>query len=165
MTFNPGIISKGPTSSMRLPFGLYFPCPQGHGYCFGCLKSYLQSKLAEGKAGTLVFPIRCPECPIDAWSFSDEVAAKVLDSADMVQWVRVGTTERKGDVHRDDSIPKSYSTPSLAFTARISFALFVLKSTTAARKRWVRVRPVPSKYASVARRRGTEVGRAVVSCY
>ena len=92
VTSNPATVSKGPTSSSRLPFGLRLPCPQEHAYCLKCLKSYLQSKLAEGNTGNIVFPIRCPECPIDAWSFGDEVAAKVLDSADVVQWVGICAT-------------------------------------------------------------------------
>jgi hypothetical protein len=107
MMFNPGIISKGPTSSMHLLFSLFLPCPKEHRYCFGCLKSYLQSKLAEGNASTLVFPIRCPECPIDAWSFEDGVAAKILDSADMVQWVRIGTAERKKMLTMTTAFPKA----------------------------------------------------------
>ena len=164
MTSNPATVSKGPTSSTRLPFGLYLPCPQKHGYCLGCLKSYLQSKLAEGKTGTLIFPIRCPECPINAWSFEDEVAAKILDSADMVQWVCIGITKRESkDIHRDDSIPRSCSTPSLAFTVQTSTVLSALKSKTTVRRRKANVQHVPRQYASPARRCGTVVSRVLVS--
>lgn len=158
MTSNPATVSKGPTSSTRLlPFGLRLPCPQKHAYCLNCLKSYLQSKLAEGNTGNLVFPIRCPECPIDAWSFEDEVAVKVLDNAEMVQWVRICATPREKIIHHGDSIPKSCSTLSLAITVLTSTAPLALKSTTVVRKRKVNVQLVPWQYASPAGRCGTVV--------
>lgn len=166
ITANPATVSKGPTSSTRLPFGLRLPCPQEHAYCRQCLISFLQSKLEEGNTGNLVFPIRCPECPIDAWSFEDEVAAKVLDSADMVKWVRICAT--RGEIrysHHGDSIPKSYSILSLAFTVLTSIVLFVSKSSTMVGKREVNVQPVPRQYASPARRRGTVVSRILVPKY
>ena len=115
-TSNPATVSMGPTSSTRLPFGLRLPCPQQHAYCLKCLKLYLQSKLEEGNTGNLVFPIRCPECPIDAWSFEDEVAAKVLDGADIVKWVRICATHgeirysprRQHSQKLLDTIPRFY---------------------------------------------------------
>jgi len=165
MTVNPATVSKGPTSSTRLPFGLYLPCPQKHGYCIGCLTSYLQSKLAEGKTGSLVFPIRCPECPIDAWSFEDEVAAKILDSVDMVQWVRIGAINGTTNTHRGDSTRKSYSTLSLVFTALTSVVLFVLRSKTTVRKHEGYVQLVPRQYASPARRCGMKVSKVSIICH
>lgn len=157
MTSNPASVSKGPTSSTRLPFGLYLPCPQQHGYCLGCLRQYLQSKLAEGKTGTLIFPIRCPECPVGAWSFEDQVAARILDGADIVQWVRMSPMKKSRRIHRGDSTPKSCSIPSRASTALTSAVLFVLKSRTTARNRGGYVRLVPRRYASPAGPYGTVV--------
>lgn len=107
MTSNPATVSKGPTSSTRLPFGLCLPCPQEHGYCLGCLKRYLQSKLAEGKTGTLIFPIRCPECPVGAWSFEDQVATKILDDADMVQWVRIDAMKKNRRIYPVTALSKA----------------------------------------------------------
>ena len=108
ITANPATVSKGPTSSTRLPFGLRLPCPQEHAYCLQCLKAFLQSKLEEGNTGNLVFPIRCPECPIDAWSFEDEVAAKALDSTDMVKWVRILCYTRRNTIFTTETaFPKA----------------------------------------------------------
>jgi hypothetical protein len=165
ITSNPATVSKGPTSSTRLSFGLRIPCPEKHAYCLKCLKSYLQFKLAEGNTGSLVFPVRCPECPIDAWSFEDEVAAKVLDGVEMVQWVRICVTQETKHIHHRDSIPKSYSILSLVFTVLTSTVLSALKSTTMVRKRKVNVQLVPLQYASPARHYGTVVSRVFVPHY
>ena len=162
MTSNPATVSRGPTSSMRLPFGLYLPCPKKHGYCLGCLRAYLQSKLAEGKTGTLIFPIRCPECAVGAWSFEDGVATKILDSEDMVQWVRIDAMQKSRSIHRSDSTLKSYSILSLAFTALTSAVLFVLRSKTAVRNREGYVRLVRRQYASPAGRYGTVVSKVSI---
>jgi hypothetical protein len=42
-----------------------------------------------GKAGAAVFPIRCPECPLNTWvdGIQDDVAERILDRQGMVQWV------------------------------------------------------------------------------
>jgi len=165
ITANPATVSKGPTSSTRLSFGLRIPCPEKHAYCLKCLRSYLQSKLADGSTGSLVFPIRCPECPIDAWSFEDEVADKVLDGAEMVQWVRICAHRERIAINHRDSIPKSYSILSLAFTVLTSTVLFVLKSRTMVRKRKANVQLVPRQYASPAGRCGTVVSGGSILHY
>ncbi|KAJ6571684.1 hypothetical protein B0H19DRAFT_936268 [Mycena capillaripes] len=91
-TYSPYTASLSANSSSRLQFGLRLPCPQQHAYCVGCLISYIESKLdPEGKGGNsgiIVFPIRCPECPITDFmdGISDEIAARVLGSEKMVLW-------------------------------------------------------------------------------
>ena len=84
---SPYAASLAANSSARLPYGLHLPCPRDHGYCLSCLTLYIQSKL-EG-IGTIVFPIKCPECPPDEWDdgIPDEVAERVLgDGSGMVSW-------------------------------------------------------------------------------
>ena len=83
---SPYAASLAANSSSRLPYGLRLPCPEDHGYCLSCLTSYIQSKL-DG-IGTIVFPIRCPECPLGEWvnGIPDEVAERVLDGSGMVSW-------------------------------------------------------------------------------
>jgi len=57
---------------------------------------YIRSKLdPEGNGGgcmdTIVFPIVCPECPIDQWTdgIPEEVAMKIFDEKGMVLWVKL----------------------------------------------------------------------------
>ncbi|KAJ7857297.1 hypothetical protein B0H14DRAFT_2751532 [Mycena olivaceomarginata] len=59
----------------------------------GCLTSYIESKLdpdgnGSGNSGIIVFPIRCPECPITDFmdGIADEIAARVLGPEKMVLW-------------------------------------------------------------------------------
>ncbi|KAJ7151190.1 hypothetical protein C8R46DRAFT_1008020 [Mycena filopes] len=91
-TYSPYTASLSANSSNRLQFGLRLPCPQQHGYCVGCLISYIESKLdPEGKGGNsgiIVFPIRCPECPVTDYidGIADEIAARVLGPEKMVLW-------------------------------------------------------------------------------
>jgi len=81
-------------SSAKLPFGLRLPCPGQHPYCISCLAEYIRGKLDPSGTGdmntnTLVFPIRCPGCPITDWEtgIQDDVAEKVLDGGSMFIWV------------------------------------------------------------------------------
>lgn len=93
-TYSPYSASISANSSSRLQFGLRLPCPQQHAYCVGCLTSYIQSKLdPEGKgggnSGIIVFPIRCPECPMTDFidGIPDDVAGRILGPEKMVLWV------------------------------------------------------------------------------
>ncbi|KAJ7432895.1 hypothetical protein B0H11DRAFT_2123541 [Mycena galericulata] len=91
-TYSPYAASISANSSSRLQFGLRLPCPQQHAYCVGCLTSYIESKLdPEGKGGNsgiIVFPIRCPECPMTAFidGIPDDVAARILGPEKMILW-------------------------------------------------------------------------------
>ncbi|KAJ7096690.1 hypothetical protein B0H15DRAFT_826053 [Mycena belliarum] len=86
-TYTPYAASLSANSSSRLQFGLRLPCPQQHAYCVGCLASYIDSKLG-GDSGIVVFPIRCPECPITDFidGIPDEVAERILGKEKMVPW-------------------------------------------------------------------------------
>ncbi|KAJ6631063.1 hypothetical protein B0H10DRAFT_1980669 [Mycena sp. CBHHK59/15] len=92
-THSPYPASLSANSSNRLPFGLRLPCPQQHAYCVHCLTSYIESKLdPEGKGGNsgiIVFPIRCPECPMTDFidGIPDDVAERILGKERMVLWV------------------------------------------------------------------------------
>jgi len=99
--FEPFQVTRSPisatmtaNSSAKLPFGLRLPCPWQHPYCISCLSEYIKGKLDPSGTGdmnthTLVFPIRCPECPITQWEtgIEDAVAEKVLDRESMSVWV------------------------------------------------------------------------------
>jgi len=45
--------------------------------------------IGAGKAAAVIFPIRCPECPLSEWAdgIEDDVAKRILDENGMVQWV------------------------------------------------------------------------------
>ncbi|KAI0084695.1 hypothetical protein BDY19DRAFT_969625 [Irpex rosettiformis] len=80
-------------SSTKLPFGLQIPCPGNHPYCQACLTQYIRSKVdpsndGSGNIDTIVFPIRCPGCPITTWKvgITDDIAARVLSEKAMVTW-------------------------------------------------------------------------------
>lgn len=82
------------SSSAKLPFGLSLPCTGSHKYCQDCLRSYIQSKIdpegdGSGNPNTVVFPIKCPECPIAQWpsGIQDDLATRVLSEKDMLLWV------------------------------------------------------------------------------
>ncbi|KAJ7152586.1 hypothetical protein C8R43DRAFT_1003009 [Mycena crocata] len=91
-TYSPYAASLSANSSSRVQFGLRLPCPQQHAYCIGCMTSYIESKLdPEGKGGNsgiIVFPIRCPECPVTDFidGIPDDVAERVLGRDKMVLW-------------------------------------------------------------------------------
>ncbi|KAF7350397.1 RBR-type E3 ubiquitin transferase [Mycena venus] len=92
-TYSPYTASLTANSSSRLQFGLRLPCPHQHAYCVGCLTSYIESKLdpdgkGSGNSGIIVFPIRCPECPITDFmdGIPDDIAARVLGPEKMVLW-------------------------------------------------------------------------------
>ncbi|KAF7349314.1 RBR-type E3 ubiquitin transferase [Mycena sanguinolenta] len=92
-TYSPYTASLSANSSSRVQFGLRLPCPEQHAYCVGCLTSYIESKLdpdgkGAGNSGIIVFPIRCPECPITDFmdGIADEIAARVLGPEKMVLW-------------------------------------------------------------------------------
>lgn len=95
ITHSPLVASQSANSSNRLPFGLRLPCPHSHAYCISCLSSYIKSKLdpdgdGQGRpAASVVFPIRCPECPLADWieGITDDVAEKIMDEKFMVLWV------------------------------------------------------------------------------
>ena len=81
-------------SSAKLPFGLRLPCPEQHPFCISCLAEYIKGKLDPSGTGdlntnTLVFPIRCPGCPITLWEIGiqDDLAERVLDADSMSVWV------------------------------------------------------------------------------
>ena len=93
-TNSPISASLSANSSSRLPFGLRLPCPNQHPYCISCLSQYILTKLdPNGNGGgcveSVVFPIPCPECPIDQWvhGIEDEVAEKILGEKGMILWV------------------------------------------------------------------------------
>ncbi|KAI0360484.1 hypothetical protein OH77DRAFT_1501240 [Trametes cingulata] len=92
-TYSPVAAARSANSSARLQFGTHLPCPMSHAYCISCLNGYINSKLdPEGNGGpsqnTVVFPIRCPECPVAEWpeGIPDEVAERVLSEKGMVLW-------------------------------------------------------------------------------
>jgi len=91
-TFSPISASLSANSSSRLSFGLRLPCPQRHSYCISCISAYIHHKLeADGKSiDTIVFPIRCPECPVSDWGggIQDDVAQKILNEQSLLIWVR-----------------------------------------------------------------------------
>ncbi len=81
-------------SSTELPFGMTLGCPSEHAYCQACLVQYIQTKIdpandGSGSVDAVVFPIRCPECPIDVWEVgvTDDVAERVLSEKGMLLWV------------------------------------------------------------------------------
>ncbi|KAI0766295.1 hypothetical protein BC629DRAFT_1596450 [Irpex lacteus] len=80
-------------SSTELPFGMTLGCPSEHAYCQACLVQYIQTKIhpandGSGSVDAVVFPIRCPECPIDVWEVgvTDDVAERVLSEKGMLLW-------------------------------------------------------------------------------
>ncbi|KAF9819392.1 hypothetical protein IEO21_02135 [Rhodonia placenta] len=92
-THSPLASSASANSSARLKFGLCLPCPGVHAYCMGCLGDYIRSKLdPDGDETTsmnrVVFPIRCPECPLIEWAngIPDEVATRILPEKTMGLW-------------------------------------------------------------------------------
>ncbi|RPD65724.1 hypothetical protein L226DRAFT_501257 [Lentinus tigrinus ALCF2SS1-7] len=92
-THSPVAAAKSANSSSRLQFGTYLPCPQSHGYCISCLNGYIHSKLDPDGIGaasqsTVVFPIRCPECPVAEWpqGIPDALAERVLSEKGMTLW-------------------------------------------------------------------------------
>ncbi|KAI0371250.1 hypothetical protein BV20DRAFT_965420 [Pilatotrama ljubarskyi] len=92
-THSPVAAARSANSSARLQFGTYLPCPMSHAYCISCLNGYINSKLdPEGNGGpsqnAVVFPIRCPECPVTEWpeGIPDEVAERVMSEKGMVLW-------------------------------------------------------------------------------
>ena len=96
-THSPSAAIRSANSSARMQFGIRLTCPQSHGYCISCLNSYINSKLDPdgtglGNPNAVVFPIRCPECPVNEWpeGLSDEVAEKVLTDKGMTLWVSSG---------------------------------------------------------------------------
>ncbi|KAI0073639.1 hypothetical protein K474DRAFT_1720258 [Panus rudis PR-1116 ss-1] len=105
-THSPISASSSANSSSRLPFGLHLPCPQSHAYCIDCLSSYIRSKLdpegdGNGTLNAVVFPIRCPECPLADWTegIPDEVASRVLSEKVMAIWFHQKLL---------DSLPRTY---------------------------------------------------------
>lgn len=128
LTHSPISASLSANSSNRLPFGLRLPCPQGHSYCISCLTSYIQNKLdpdgrGAGKSSSIVFPIRCPECPPNEWpeGMQDDVAVKVLGEDGMVEWVSILYYLKylKHENHVLTSIIKKSLIPCLGFSAQI----------------------------------------------
>ncbi|KIM87741.1 hypothetical protein PILCRDRAFT_814454 [Piloderma croceum F 1598] len=92
-THSPLSASLSANSSTRLPFGLHLPCPPQHTYCVNCLSLYIISKLdPDGTGGApdeqKIFPIRCPECPLDQWTvgIQDDVAERILTRDRITLW-------------------------------------------------------------------------------
>ena len=95
VTHSPISAALTANSSAKLPFGLRLPCPEQHPFCISCLSEYIKGKLDPSGTGymntnTLVFPIRCPGCPVtlSETGIQDDVAEKVLDEESMSTWVR-----------------------------------------------------------------------------
>lgn len=94
-TYSPAAAARSANSSSRLQFGTSLPCPMSHSYCISCLTGYINSKLdpegngSVGSQNAVVFPIRCPECPVAEWpeGIPDEIAQRVLSEKSMVLWV------------------------------------------------------------------------------
>ncbi|KAI0694968.1 hypothetical protein BC835DRAFT_1406347 [Cytidiella melzeri] len=93
-------------SSKKLPFGIEMPCPVSHEYCQGCLVQYIKGKVdplndGSGNPNTVVFPIRCPGCPIttEEDGIPDDVAERVLTKKDMLTWHHQKVS---------DSVPRLY---------------------------------------------------------
>nr|GAT58831.1 predicted protein [Mycena chlorophos] len=91
LTYSPYTASLTATSSSRArtQFGVKLPCPSQHGYCAGCLTSYIDTKLSGSGTGlTRIFPVRCPECPSAEFvdGIPDELAARVIGPERMVLW-------------------------------------------------------------------------------
>lgn len=93
-TYSPAAAIQSANSSGRMQFGTHLPCPRSHGYCISCLNSYINSKLDPDGSGAsnpnaVVFPIRCPECPVNDWpqGIPNEVAERVLTEKGMTLWV------------------------------------------------------------------------------
>ncbi|KAI0053773.1 hypothetical protein FA95DRAFT_1586011 [Auriscalpium vulgare] len=115
-TYSPRSASESANSSSRLPFGLKMPCPEDHSYCISCLSMYIQHKLdpngyGSGNADVVVFPILCPECPVDSWpeGIQQETAERVLGEKGMRLWHYQQLL---------DSIPKYYC-PNPRCSARV----------------------------------------------
>ena len=96
-THSPVAAARSANSSSRLQFGTFLPCPSSHGYCIACLNGYINSKLDPDGTGvarqsTVVFPIRCPECPVAEWpqGIPDALAERVLSEKGMALWVSSG---------------------------------------------------------------------------
>ncbi|KDQ60169.1 hypothetical protein JAAARDRAFT_597882 [Jaapia argillacea MUCL 33604] len=92
-THNPLAAARSANSSGKLPFGLRLPCPAKHGYCLECLASYIRTKIdpqgdGTGSSQAIVFPIRCPECPVNQWpgGIQDDVAVRILEGKGMLLW-------------------------------------------------------------------------------
>lgn len=76
------------SSSKNMELGLSLGCPASHEYCLSCMTSYLRAKLEGGPSDhSVVFPIRCPECPRDVpWEMDDLTAGKVLGEDLLEVW-------------------------------------------------------------------------------
>lgn len=132
--------SRSANSSSKLPFGLNLPCPASHTYCLGCLSSYLKNKLDPQGDGSgnpvevMVFPIRCPECPIVEWAegIDDSVAERVLDEKGMLLWVGsfYSAEQQTNLICIPHSTIKNCLTVCLVITARILVVLCWCNSTT-----------------------------------
>ena len=124
VTHSPISAALTANSSAKLPFGLRLPCPGQHPYCISCLAQYIKGKLDPSGTGDMsthiiVFPIRCPGCPIAHWitGIQDDVAEKVLDQDFMAIWVRPAPERCYGCADADsaqhhrrllDSLPRQF---------------------------------------------------------
>ncbi|KAG9003812.1 hypothetical protein FRB93_010828 [Tulasnella sp. JGI-2019a] len=86
ITKNPYKAAQTPNSSNRISFGQVLPCPGAHGYCIDCMTSYIRTKLEDGGADQIVFPIRCPGCSPLAWQMDDETAESALSPDLLNAW-------------------------------------------------------------------------------
>ncbi|KAI0827131.1 hypothetical protein BC628DRAFT_1409914 [Trametes gibbosa] len=92
-TYSPAAAARSANSSSCLQFGTHLPCPKLHAYCISCLNGYIHSKLdpegeGVGNPNMVVFPIRCPECPVSEWpaGIPDTIAERVLSDKGLVLW-------------------------------------------------------------------------------
>ncbi len=116
-THSPVAAARSANSSSRLQFGTHLPCPSSHGYCISCLNGYINSKLDPDGTGiasqsTVVFPIRCPECPIAEWpeGISDALAERVLSEKGMTLWVSCESPLDNPQLANRNTYSSSYST-------------------------------------------------------
>jgi hypothetical protein len=91
---HPPVSATPSADSFCLSDGLRLPCPNQHSYCFGCLSQYIKCKLDPDETGKaseehIVFPLRCPECPLDQWAegIQDDVAETTLSKDTIKLWV------------------------------------------------------------------------------
>ncbi|KAG8964417.1 hypothetical protein FRC03_001818 [Tulasnella sp. 419] len=73
--------------------GMLLPCAGEHQYCMDCLSEYIKVTLKKGKKARSVFPIRCPECPIETWQMTEEVAEMFLSEELLDMWRRQARLE------------------------------------------------------------------------
>lgn len=166
VTHSPISAALTANSSSKLQFGLRLPCPGQHPYCISCLAEYIKGKLDPSGTGDMsthiiVFPIRCPGCPIAHWEdgVQDDVAVKVLDAESMSVWVHPIPSDLRPWLLMpfEHSIIESYSTRCPDNTARTQSVQCWFRSMKTTTILGPNVRLVSSGSVYPARRCGTTV--------